>query len=65
MAANRVRYRRNRLPRKFRFGPKVQDEISGAWTYEYRLVQDYDGYLVDPRKGTLDRPFDGDGRSQP
>lgn len=57
----RPRYRRNRTPRNLQFGKKVQDAISGAWTYELRLVTDYEGNRVDPRFGTLDYPKEDRG----
>lgn len=44
------RYRGNGLPpRKMRYGPKTNDQVTGFPTYEDKLVTDDYGYKVDPR----------------
>lgn len=45
------RYRRNRIPRKLRYGPRVMDEKTGFMTYAGLLVQDELGYWTNPRFG--------------
>lgn len=44
-------YGPNRYPRRLRYGPKIQDEVTGYWTNEKRLVVDPYGNRVDPRFG--------------
>jgi hypothetical protein len=52
-----IKYKRNPPIRgDARDGDLVQDDITGAWTRERRLVTDYEGYRVDPRLGGLDYP---------
>lgn len=53
----RPRYRRNRIARKFRFGPRIRDEITGFPTHELRLVLDDYGNRLDPRKTKPDRDW--------
>lgn len=62
-----IRYRRNPVPAKLRWGRKTLEDGRGFWSYEDRLVENIDGRMVDPRFGGLDMPvtaaeIDGDRR---
>jgi hypothetical protein len=58
------KYRSNgRPPRKAQFGPHVRDANTSFPTYEYRLVRDDWGQLVDPRFGGIDSNEQDDGRN--
>lgn len=61
-----IRYRSNPIPPKCNKGRKMQDAISGQVVYEYDLVTNMDGQLVDgTNRRTLDERPDLEGGVQP